>query len=256
MNNYLIANYHTHTTRCMHAWGTEREYIEAAIKAGIQVLGFADHGPIPFTDGYVSGMRMPMEDAKGYVDTLKALREEYAGRIEIKIGFEAEYMADMYPCQMEAYRKLGIDYLIMGQHFWKSEKDGPYAGSKTEDENRLMGYVDSVIEGMKTGSYRYLAHPDLINYVGDDAVYEREIRRMCQELKNMGIPLEINLLGLAEKKHYPRERFWEIAGSVGNQVIIGIDAHWKEQIGDMAAYGAAMELVGKYGLQLVEKLEM
>jgi len=30
----MFANYHTHTSRCHHAKGTEREYIEAAIKAG------------------------------------------------------------------------------------------------------------------------------------------------------------------------------------------------------------------------------
>ena len=39
------ANYHTHTTRCKHANGTEREYIEKAIEAGYQVLGFSDHSP-------------------------------------------------------------------------------------------------------------------------------------------------------------------------------------------------------------------
>ena len=38
-------NYHTHTVRCRHAQNTEREYIEAAIAAGIETLGFADHAP-------------------------------------------------------------------------------------------------------------------------------------------------------------------------------------------------------------------
>ena len=31
----MIANYHTHTWRCRHADGTEREYVETAIEAGI-----------------------------------------------------------------------------------------------------------------------------------------------------------------------------------------------------------------------------
>ena len=31
----MIANYHTHTWRCHHAGGTERQYIESAIAAGI-----------------------------------------------------------------------------------------------------------------------------------------------------------------------------------------------------------------------------
>ena len=40
----MFSNLHTHTTRCRHAFGTEREYIEAAITQGIRVLGFSDHG--------------------------------------------------------------------------------------------------------------------------------------------------------------------------------------------------------------------
>ena len=42
----MIANYHTHTPRCHHAKGTEREYVENAIRAGIKRFGFADHSPI------------------------------------------------------------------------------------------------------------------------------------------------------------------------------------------------------------------
>ena len=30
----MIANFHTHTSRCNHASGTDREYVEAAIEAG------------------------------------------------------------------------------------------------------------------------------------------------------------------------------------------------------------------------------
>lgn len=33
------------TKRCQHAVGEDREYVEAAIAAGIQVLGFSD--PLP-----------------------------------------------------------------------------------------------------------------------------------------------------------------------------------------------------------------
>ena len=50
----LFANYHSHTPRCNHAHGEEREYIETAIKAGYSVLGFSDHSPQVF-DGYVAG---------------------------------------------------------------------------------------------------------------------------------------------------------------------------------------------------------
>lgn len=40
MSDFLIANYHTHTYRCKHAYDTEREYIEEAIRLGIKNLVF------------------------------------------------------------------------------------------------------------------------------------------------------------------------------------------------------------------------
>ena len=43
----MRTNFHTHTMRCNHADGTDRAYVEAAIKSGIKVLGFSDHVPYP-----------------------------------------------------------------------------------------------------------------------------------------------------------------------------------------------------------------
>ena len=37
----MIANYHTHTPFSNHSVGTPREYIEEAIEAGFQTLGFS-----------------------------------------------------------------------------------------------------------------------------------------------------------------------------------------------------------------------
>ena len=41
----MKTNYHTHTTRCMHAVGSDEEYVLSAIKGGFQILGFSDHTP-------------------------------------------------------------------------------------------------------------------------------------------------------------------------------------------------------------------
>ena len=82
----MKANYHTHTYRCHHAVGTEREYVEAAIRAGLQILGFSDHSPYVFKDGHYSSFRMRPEELPEYVLTLSGLREEYKEQIQIHIG--------------------------------------------------------------------------------------------------------------------------------------------------------------------------
>ena len=91
----MLANYHTHTVRCKHAHGTEREYIEAAIENGFKILGFSDHTPQPYPPEYVSNIRMDMNEVENYTDTLVKLRDEYKNDIQIYIGYEVEYTANI-----------------------------------------------------------------------------------------------------------------------------------------------------------------
>ena len=89
----MLYNYHTHTTRCGHAFGTEREYVEAALKAGLKTLGFSDHTAYDFLGRPLRDrpMRMKPEELPEYADTVRSLAKEYTGRIEIELGVEAEY---------------------------------------------------------------------------------------------------------------------------------------------------------------------
>lgn len=257
MSRFLAANYHAHTFRCQHAFDTERDYIEAAIKMGIKEFGFSDHIPCPFRDGYVSRIRMTMDEAPEYVDTIRSLAEEYRNDIRIYVGFEAEYIPEFYHEQMNMVHTLGVDYLIMGQHFLQNEEAGPYMGTPTDDESRIRNYVDRVIEGMDTGSYLYLAHPDLMNYQGMESVYDWEMTRLCNAMKERNIPLEINMLGMGEGgKHYPAERFWKIPAEVGNDVILGIDAHCARQVQDVEAYEKCMKIVDKFHLHLINRISI
>ena len=106
MITMMTANYHTHTARCMHAEGTEREYIEQAIARRVKLLGFSDHSPQVFDDGYVSGFRMLPGQLEDYVLTLQNLRKEYAGRIDLYIGLEAEY----YPRHFDRLTEIFPEY--------------------------------------------------------------------------------------------------------------------------------------------------
>lgn len=228
--NRMLANYHTHTTRCGHAEGEDREYVEAAIAAGYDVLGFADHCPWVYPDSFVSGIRMRASEVDGYFDSLLALRREYEKDIRILIGFEAEYMPPLVEAQEKFLSAYPLDYMILGQHFVGTECNSNYAGRETGRMEMLTGYVDLCLEGMKTGKYMYLAHPDLIYFTGESALYEKEMRRLCQGMKEMDAPLEMNILGITGGRNYPDERFWKIAKETGNKVIIGMDAHSPEHL--------------------------
>ena len=73
----MKANYHSHTTRCHHAKGSDEEYILSAIKGGFDEIGFSDHCPWPFENGYSSRIRMDVSEFENYVTSVQALKEKY-----------------------------------------------------------------------------------------------------------------------------------------------------------------------------------
>ena len=66
MNDYKDrkCNFHSHTVRCQHAVGEEREYVEEAIKEGFEVIGFFRPFPLFIQNGYVSRIRMTMSQLR------------------------------------------------------------------------------------------------------------------------------------------------------------------------------------------------
>lgn len=252
----MIANYHTHTWRCRHASGRETKYVENAISAGLQILGFSDHSPYLFPDGYKSWFRMDVGQLKDYVHTVLDLRKTYAGKIEIPLGLELEYYPDLLPRLLPILKDYPLDYVILGQHFAGNEVGAPYSGHHTEDKKLLERYTNQTIDAMQTGMFTYFAHPDLLHFVGADAFYKEQARRICREAKSCGIPLEINLLGIRDGKHYPRPLFWETAAEEGCTVILGRDAHEPHALLQKDPERKAMELVKRYGLHLAETVAL
>ncbi|MEA4889984.1 MAG: histidinol-phosphatase [Clostridiaceae bacterium] len=252
----MFANYHTHTARCHHAGGTEREYIEKALEAGISVLGFSDHVPYPFPKNFYSNFRMRLQEADDYVATLSALRTEYQSDIQILIGFEAEYYPDLFSSMLDDLQPYPYEYLILGQHFLENEMSGLYSGTPTNQERILQLYVDQTIAGMKTGKFTYLAHPDLLHFTGSPEIYRRHMTRLCVCALEMGMPLEINHLGLSDHRSYPDGRFFQIAAEIGNTVIRGCDAHNPAAMNDQATFALSKNFAAKYQLHLVDQVRL
>ncbi len=254
----MIANYHTHTFRCGHAEGREREYTERALQSGLRILGFADHTPYDYFDSTPRNrpMRMMPEELPEYSASIHSLADEFRGRIEILCGVEAEYYPAYFSRLLELLRRNRVQYMILGQHFLGNEIGEAYCGSATDDRRLLERYVCQCAEAMETGLFSCFAHPDLLYFTGSDDDYEREMRRLCRAAKDTGTPLELNLLGIREKRHYPDPRFWVIAAGEGNDVILGSDAHRPEHVVDPRSEETALRVVGRLGLHLLETLPL
>ncbi len=248
----MYYNLHTHTYRCHHAKGTDREYVEAAIQGGFKLLGFSDHCPQFFSlPGYYSNFRMTPQETEDYVKSVRSLQKEYASDIKILLGFEAEY----YPESFDKLRKLAqsydFDYLIMGQHFVGNEYDeNDYKEHGIYGKRYLVRYVDQVIEGLQTNAFTYVAHPDIAYFGGDKAFYTEQMGRLCAYAKERNIPLEFNMLGYENKRDYPNPAFWEIAAKTGNRVVLGFDAHQPEKLQTHVLYEDCVAKLNAMGISL------
>ena len=247
----MIANYHSHTFRCCHAYGTEQEYVEKAIERGLKIFGFSDHTPQYFPGDYYSFMRMYPVELESYCDTVRLLQAQYRGRIELPLGVEAEYYPATWKEMVTRLRDAGVGYMILGQHWLGNEQNEHGSGGATANEELLKRYCHQVMAGLDTGAFTYLAHPDLFNFVGDRKIYRRHMGELCRFARQAGIPLEINLLGMLCNKHYPKPEFWALAAEEGCTAILGLDAHDPSHIDNFACEEKALAMVRHYGLKLL-----
>ena len=252
----MIANYHSHTTRCNHAYGTEAEYVRRAIDRGLKIFGFSDHTPQFFPGDYYSFMRMKSQELEGYCNTVRQLQAEYAGRIQIPLGVEAEYYPATWKELLPRLRDAGVEYMIMGQHWVGNEENEPYTGHPTADEHLLKQYCYQAMEGLDTGAFSYLAHPDLINFVGDRKIYRQHMSQLCRYARQADIPLELNLLGLRSNRHYPNREFFALAAEENCKIILGMDVHEPGHVSELETEATALEIIQHYGLQLLETVEL
>ena len=252
----MKANYHTHSVYCGHAWGTAEDYVKVAIERGLDTLGFACHVPYPFNNGHDSGFRIRLEDHEKYVTEILDLREKYADRINVLLGYEAEYYPLHFDDMLSQVRKYPVDYLILGQHKTDNEYDGVSNDIPAQTAQRVKEYADTLITAVNTGLFTYIAHPDLLSYVGEDEIYLSEMKRVCECCLETDTPLELNLLGLSDGRPYPKDFFFGLVGKMGCKVVVGCDAHEPERVAHPDELIMADEFIRKHSLNVVEHVDI
>jgi len=259
----MKTNYHTHTSRCGHAVGSDEAYIEAAIAQGYDVLGFSDHVPWPYTSGYThTHVRMTIDRLDEYVASMREMKKKYAGQIDLKIGFECEYFPAYMGWLAEMKDAMKLDYLILGNHYDGSDETGMYFGNaKTAAE--LRRYVEMTEKGVMTGLFAYLAHPDLFmrRYGRFDENCRAAAKDLCAACRAQRLPMEYNLhdryrLGPMNRDGYPHPAFFEIALSEGIEVIAGLDAHEPQEIADPTQWKIAKEELKVFGDRKLESIRL
>lgn len=241
--------YHCHTKRCGHAFGEDEEFVKKAIEAKYSFFGFSDHLFVP-------GVRGTYEQIDDYVSSINQLKQKYKKDINIYIGFEAEFSKDLIDEYQYLLKDKKIDYFILGQHC--RFINGNFTNYTS---NTLYMYLEDLIEGMKSGYFLYVAHPDFFGIFKNtwDEECTKIAKKICEASIKYDVPLEINGQGFLNDRPgrlpYPNENFWKIAGEYKCKVVTGVDAHLPESLINFHKK-KVIHLVKKYNLNFINNLRI
>lgn len=122
-------------------------------------------------------------------------------------------------------------------------------------------YEESTIEGMESGLFAYLAHPDLFmrSYPEFDKHCISVSRHICRAAVRLHIPLEYNIgyVAINEARGittYPCPQFWHIAANEGCTAIIGLDAHNNLDLENPTYYDRACQELNALKMPVIDTI--
>lgn len=241
----IISNYHTHNYLCGHAVGTACDYVKEAVEHGLETLGISDHCvPCEYAGPYVaprvpsgyfgSPYITPQTLQTLYLPQIAEAKAKYGDKIRILTAVEIEY----FPGNDDYYRDLlkSLDYLVLGQHeFYDAageRHDSFYDGST---EKNILAYCDSVVDGLKTGMFAVLAHPDVILYRRPQITerVKKAFDKMIHAAVKHGVAVELNANGIRSHAfRYPTDLVVELCKKYNAPVVVSSDCHVPQYLCD------------------------
>ena len=70
------------------------------------------------------------------------------------------------------------------------------------------------------------------------------------------MPLEINLYGMRDGRHYPNEEFWRVAGRLGARATLGFDSHHEKHVADQNEIIRGLRLADKFGIEVLDEVKL
>ena len=236
-----IANYHTHHPLCKHAEGPIDEYVKAAIKHGLSILGFSDHAPSALLG---EEFRMAVDEFSLYSDDVDRIKQAYHKEIKIYKGIEIEYLDQNDEYYADLFKQ--VDYFILGQHYIGLKSQNFISTYDLKTKKDIMTYSDEIVSAMKTQLFSVVAHPDLFlfSYPTFDENAFLASKAIIEASIAYDVPLEYNANGIrrglvslpeGDRYYYPRQEFWELVSQYPEcKVLVSADAHNSRQIYDEA----------------------
>ena len=246
---------HTHHQRCGHAEGSLADVAGWAIERGIRVLGVSDHAPrfADPDDHPRPHTQMARSQWAGYLAEAAALRDELAGRLDLRVGVEADFLPGSEDVYRGALARPELDCVLGSVHevlheagCWNLFEPDGYAAADIDEVVRR--YWRAVAAAAQSGLFDVLAHLDLIRMLPVPVESPRvEIEAALDAIADAGVAVEINGSGLRrDGRPYPDEPI--VAGLVrrGVPISFGSDAHAREHLA--MGWGEATAMLARLGV--------
>jgi len=239
----VIIDTHMHTPLCGHAVGEPTDYVEAAARQGIELIAFTCHVPLK-PDRVFGGKRIRMSEKqlpeyRNAVDEAREFGRELG--VEVLWGIEAEVFPD--PEAIARMRELieaeKFDFVLGSlHHHLVGYRDWLDREGIVKDEDVIRTYFRQLKEGVRSGIYDSIAHPDVIRIYGTvepfpPEMYETEISEFLDVLVEEDHCMEVNTSGLIKGvfEVHPAPVVLDWAAEKGVKLTMGSDAHSPDQVG-------------------------
>lgn len=238
----ITSDCHMHTEFSTDSDTPVRDMVEGAIAKGMKTICFTDHNdqdyPIHDEDG-IGEFTFNIDE---YFQVLQKLQDEYADRIDIRIGMEIGMQPHLGTYYREIVNQYPFDFVIGSVHVVNGED--PYYQKMFEYQTDEEAYRETFRVTLKDleaiQDFDVLGHLDYVVRYGKnkarDYSYEKfkpYIDLILKKVIGMGKGIELNTagfkygLGFCHPHPDVIKRYRELGGEI---ITIGADAHRPEHI--------------------------
>jgi len=237
-----LPDYHVHTFRCGHAGGSSRDFVLRALELGLSEIGFTDHIPLYFLPEGERDPRLAMREDQfeGYVREVEELREEFRGRIAVRLGLEADY-AEGHEEALAAWLMRADWDLVLGSVHWVAggwiddPSSSPARFEREGVETLYDAYYRLLAKAARTRFFDVLTHFDLPKKHGHRPAAPRlqAEAEAISAARESGCAVEISSAGLRKTvgEAYPEPRLLTRILEAGVPVTFSSDAHAPAEVG-------------------------
>lgn len=229
---------HMHTDRCGHASGTPADYVQAARRAGLDLIAITDHLALP--DGYDphGEYAMRRDELGDYVsDVRRAGREAPPPRV--LLGIEADWVPGHVPETVRTLSAYPFDVVLGAVHFldgWVFDDPRLIDTWSTRDVlEAWVEYFETFTAAAASGLFDVMSHPDLVKKFGH--VPECDLSRLYDDVAaavaDAGVAVEVSSAGLRKPcaEIYPSDALLAAFSRAGVPVTTSSDAHTPGEVG-------------------------